>query len=766
MAILNVRAYIQALVNRLHSNNNRITTIGAQSIINAVDLQNNTVTLTESEQRIKPDDSHYGLYEVVVPGISKTYIGSAIDKYIGTTTTINPTFDGATASYDYTIPKGYHDGTTKVRGSATMTTVKPSSTSVTPSEKTQSVTIGAGYTPGSTISIGAISTTYVGSGISRRNKDNVTVSVLNVEIPNGYYAESVSKKCYDGNLTAGNIKKGVSIFGVTGTYDNFPSSGNITNNTSGGSSSGTITAGKQIKIGKGYYDNDIYYTAQSYTYMTNTAASYTDNKTSNPGYTNKVTFTPSGSTQYLKITAGYTDNAEITIKPIPYTYYTNTKVSLSSSSITPSESSQSVTIGAGYTDGGTVNIKAIPTTHVGSGITRITSLTKSGGTIKARAGYYASELSQTVSVTDLGYSQETSLSGSRSGTTYTVSIGANKYTSSSLSTQVTPRTLGLTAQGAASFTPGTSDQVILKSGLYLTGDITMKGVSAGSLYTSGTYTYMGTDNYTILASGNENSTGYYMDITIGKGYYQSDKHIYIKRSSYMLKPVNSTTKYSVCEMYSSTSTSVTAISGETNCSINLTNRNGNTITLYKYIKINNVYNIYVNGVRIRINDFAYVGTSSTYNSGSIIKWYIVHASDYCYYLVSDYRIIYTIPGSKTTYGCFIDFRVPVVLEPNVVEDSVTGDFSYFDTPTASMYPSTFVGGANQTRYLFGSIISANNNMSNFECIPICCADSTDVNSVNNYYGRFLTEDGYFYKVNGVSFTTTTVQLMLESYKLI
>ena len=170
MAILNVRAYIQALVNRLHSNNNRITTIGAQSIINAVDLQNNTVTLTESEQRIKPDDSHYGLYEVVVPGISKTYIGSAIDKYIGTTTTINPTFDGATASYDYTIPKGYHDGTTKVRGSATMTTVKPSSTSVTPSEKTQSVTIGAGYTPGSTISIGAISTTYVGSGISRRNK--------------------------------------------------------------------------------------------------------------------------------------------------------------------------------------------------------------------------------------------------------------------------------------------------------------------------------------------------------------------------------------------------------------------------------------------------------------------------------------------------------------------------------------------------------------------------------------------------------------------
>lgn len=764
MAILNVRAYIQALVNRLHTNNNRITTIGAQSIINAVDLQNNTVTLTESEQRIKPDDSHYGLYEVVVPGISKTYIGSAIDKHIGTTTTINPTFDGATASYDYTIPKGYHDGATKVRGSATITTVKPSSTSVTPSEKTQSVTIGAGYTPGSTISIGAISTTYVGSGISRRNKDNVTVSVLNVEIPNGYYAESVSKTCYDGNLTAGNIKKGVSIFGITGTYDNFPSSGTITNNTSGGSSSGTITAGKQIKIGKGYYANDIYYTAQSYTYMTNTAASYTDNKTSNPGYTNKVTFTPSGSTQYLKITAGYTDNAEITIKPIPYTYYTNTKVSLSSSSITPSESSQTVTIGAGYTDGGTVTIKAIPTTHVGSGIARITSLTKSGGTIKARAGYYASELSQTVSVTDLGYSQATSLSGSRSGTTYTVSIGANKYTSSSLSTQVTPRTLGLTAQGAASFTPGTSDQVILKSGLYLTGDITMKGVSAGSLYTSGTYTYMSTDNYTILASGNENSTGYYMDITIGKGYYPSDKHIYIHRSSYMLKPVSSTYKYYAVSSYSSVSKSVAQMSAS-NYSIKLTNRNGNTITLYRYINIYNVNRIYINGIPIGNNEYAYVGTSSTYNEGENIEWYIANYSN-AYYLTTKLSSIYTITGTSTTYGCFINFQVPVVLEPSAERDSQTDEFMSFNTPGASMYTTLQIGGTSQTIYLYGSHTSTYNYMSNSEQIPICFLHKNHVDNASYHYDIILDNGGYFYKLNGVSFSQKTVQLMLEQYNLI
>lgn len=41
--------------------------------------------------------------------------------------------------------------------------------------------------------------------------------------------------------------------------------GVITNNTSGGTSVATITSGKQIKIAKGYYPEDKYYTAQSFT---------------------------------------------------------------------------------------------------------------------------------------------------------------------------------------------------------------------------------------------------------------------------------------------------------------------------------------------------------------------------------------------------------------------------------------------------------------------------------------------------------------------
>ena len=41
------------------------------------------------------------------------------------------------------------------------------------------------------------------------------------------------------------------------------SGGVITNNTSGGTSAGTINSGSQIKIGAGYYPNDLYYTAAS-----------------------------------------------------------------------------------------------------------------------------------------------------------------------------------------------------------------------------------------------------------------------------------------------------------------------------------------------------------------------------------------------------------------------------------------------------------------------------------------------------------------------
>lgn len=100
------------------------------------------------------------------------------------------------------------------------------------------------------------------------------------------------------------------------------SAGTITNNTSGGTSAGTINRGKQIKIGKGFYANDSYYTAQA---NSGTIIITSSGNTTVDGHvtasvdastiTNNTTL-PSGSTsagtlnrgKYLKISKGYVNN--------------------------------------------------------------------------------------------------------------------------------------------------------------------------------------------------------------------------------------------------------------------------------------------------------------------------------------------------------------------------------------------------------------------------------------------------------------------------
>lgn len=54
--------------------------------------------------------------------------------------------------------------------------------------------------------------------VTRRNSSSLTSNNLTVTAPDGYYSSSATKTLTDSNLTAGNIKKDISIFGVTGTY--------------------------------------------------------------------------------------------------------------------------------------------------------------------------------------------------------------------------------------------------------------------------------------------------------------------------------------------------------------------------------------------------------------------------------------------------------------------------------------------------------------------------------------------------------------------
>lgn len=103
-------------------------------------------------------------------------------------------------TYDVT---GYASAIVNVSGGGP--TLQTKTKSYTPTETAQSETITAdtGYDGLSSVevSVGAISSTYVGSDIDRRNSTDVTGSGREITVPSGYYATSVSHMVTAGTAT-------------------------------------------------------------------------------------------------------------------------------------------------------------------------------------------------------------------------------------------------------------------------------------------------------------------------------------------------------------------------------------------------------------------------------------------------------------------------------------------------------------------------------------------------------------------------------------
>lgn len=57
----------------------------------------------------------------------------------------------------------------------------------------------------------------VQGSIASKSSSDLTASGLTVTAPAGHYSSAASKTCSDANLVSGNIKSGVTIFGVTGS---------------------------------------------------------------------------------------------------------------------------------------------------------------------------------------------------------------------------------------------------------------------------------------------------------------------------------------------------------------------------------------------------------------------------------------------------------------------------------------------------------------------------------------------------------------------
>lgn len=92
------------------------------------------------------------------------------------------------------------------------------SKTVSPSESAQTIKADNGYDGLSQVTVNAVSRTYVGSGVTKKSAATYTPGTSDQSIASGQYLNGTQTIKGDSNLTAGNIKSGVSIFGVTGTY--------------------------------------------------------------------------------------------------------------------------------------------------------------------------------------------------------------------------------------------------------------------------------------------------------------------------------------------------------------------------------------------------------------------------------------------------------------------------------------------------------------------------------------------------------------------
>ncbi len=210
-----------------------------------VKLQSKTVTPSENTQTVNPDSSYDALSSVTVEAISNTYIGSSVTKKSAATYTPG-TSNQSIASGQYLsgaqtikgdsnlIASNIKKGVTifNVTGSYNEATGGPTlqSKTVSPSESTQTVSPDNGYDGLSKVTVNAISSTYIGSDVTKKSAATYTPKTTDQSIASGQYLSGTQTIKGDANLVAGNIKSGVNIFGVTGTYAGGGSSGGNGNN--------------------------------------------------------------------------------------------------------------------------------------------------------------------------------------------------------------------------------------------------------------------------------------------------------------------------------------------------------------------------------------------------------------------------------------------------------------------------------------------------------------------------------------------------------
>lgn len=215
--------------------------------------------------------------------------------------------------------------------------------------------------------------------IPLKTATNLTVSGSTITAAAGYYNSAVSK-----NVSAGSID--TRSFTVNASLSNPTITATGSNVCDAVYVSTTLTSSYNQSITPGWIsDSSVTISATTNVYVPISGASY-ETVTSDPGTRTIVTISPSTSTQYVKISKGYTQSTNVKINAMSLA--SNTLGTTASGdtwrTITPSTSTQYINVTEGYTPAGNFKISAmsemtLPTAAVSAGTFALqygTSITK------------------------------------------------------------------------------------------------------------------------------------------------------------------------------------------------------------------------------------------------------------------------------------------------------------------------------------------------------------------------------------------------------
>lgn len=217
-----------------------------------------TPTTSQQTDTITPSSGYDGIEEVDVT-VSAIPIPNAVDDGASISystvsnqrrATIKPWVDYDDNGY-VAVTQGLNYATGVVLNAIA------SGTSVTPTESSQTIG-GSNYMMEGAVTVNAIPSNYVGSGITQRDSTDLSANGATVTAPSGYYASSASKSVASGTEGTPTATKGtVSNHAVTVTPSVTNSAGYISGGTHNGTAV-TVSASELVSGSQTVTENDTY----------------------------------------------------------------------------------------------------------------------------------------------------------------------------------------------------------------------------------------------------------------------------------------------------------------------------------------------------------------------------------------------------------------------------------------------------------------------------------------------------------------------------